>query len=639
MTKEVTITFKTGSGDLEVSAPLHSNLLEAAQAAGVAIDAPCGGAGTCGKCRVKLLEGDVVTEDSPSLSLEDKEIGWRLSCKSEVVEDIVVELPDVANAWQKGLKVNDEVNNNDPVWSRLADVLTEKGFMPDNGLVRIDLVMDPPAPDGDFSDIDRVARALKKEFGESVKIPLSILQELPILLRENNYQLTCYVLKRETLVSTLEFVRGPNDTVNPCAIACDIGTTSVSMQLIDLVELKVLMQASAGNAQIRYGADVINRIIQQEKPGGVERLQKAIVDETLNPLLKAVCEKAQMSHKAIIRLVFAANTTMNHLLLGIFADPIRKEPYVPAFNQLDNLTAGDVGLHLAPGIPIYVAPNVGSYVGGDITAGVLASEMWLSEELQMFVDLGTNGELVFGNSDFLMTCACSAGPAFEGGDIRCGMRATDGAVEGVVIDKDTFEPQLTIIGNDKPAGICGSGIIDLVAELFRTGAINGKGRFVAEGKRFTRDAYGIGSYILAFEEESATGKDVFINEVDLENFIRAKAAIFSAMVTMLNSTGFSVSDLSRVLVAGGIGGAINIENAIRIGLFPDIAHDSYDYLGNSSLLGARAMAQSRLVGRKVRELSTSMTYLELSSEPNYMDAFIAASFLPHTDAALFPSAQ
>lgn len=637
MTKNVTVTFKTGSGDLKVSAPSHSSLLELAQEAGIAIDAPCGGAGTCGKCRVRLIEGDLAAEDAIGLSPEDKADGWRLSCKSEVIEDVVIELPDFANAWQKGLKVNDEVNDADPIWLNLLGVLEREGLCCDSDVVRVDLVMDPPALGGDFPDNERVASALKKELGELVIIPLSVLQDIPLLLRENNFSITCYILRNSSGLK-LEYVCAPHEKVNPCAIACDIGTTSVSIQLVDLVEHKVLMQASAGNAQIRYGADVINRIIQQEKSGGIVRLREAIVNETLNPLVEAVCEKAQIPRKAIIHSVFASNTTMNHLLLGIFADPIRKEPYVPAFNYISDLTAGDVGLDLSPASPVYIAPNVGSYVGGDITSGVLASELWVSDELEIFVDLGTNGELVFGNHEFLMTCACSAGPAFEGGDIRCGMRATDGAIEAVTIDDATFEPGLTVIGDDKPAGICGSGIIDMVAELFRTGAINGKGRFVAEGKRFTRDIYGIGSYIVAFADESATGKEVYINEIDLENFIRAKAAIFSALMTMLESAGFSVSDLSRVLVAGGIGGAINIENAIRIGLFPDISHDAYAYLGNSSLLGARAMAQYRLAREKVDEIGSSMTYLELSSEVNYLDAFVAASFLPHTDSSLFPSA-
>jgi uncharacterized 2Fe-2S/4Fe-4S cluster protein (DUF4445 family) len=280
---------------------------------------------------------------------------------------------------------------------------------------------------------------------------------------------------------------------------------------------------------------------------------------------------------------------------------------------------------------------VGSYVGGDITAGILASGLWRSEELQLFIDLGTNGELVFGNNEFLLCCACSAGPAFEGGGIRDGMRATEGAVEAVTLEAAGFVPTLSVIGGGMPAGICGSGLIDLVSELFRTGAIDGRGRFVASGERFSRDAHDLGSYTLAFADETTTGEPIQLSEVDIDNFVRAKGAIYSAISVMLAATGFATSDISRVLIAGGIGSGINVENAVAIGLFPDIARSAYRYLGNTSLLGARAMAESSRVRRKVDELASGMTYLELSSEPGYMDAFIAACFLPHTDASLFPS--
>jgi uncharacterized 2Fe-2S/4Fe-4S cluster protein (DUF4445 family) len=257
----------------------------------------------------------------------------------------------------------------------------------------------------------------------------------------------------------------------------------------------------------------------------------------------------------------------------------------------------------------------------------------------MLIDLGTNGEIVFGNSEFLMSCACSAGPAFEGGDISCGMRATHGAIDAVTIDGETMDPKLKVIGKIRPVGLCGSGIIDLIAELFRTGIINGKGKFVRDGKRVLRDEFGMGSYVLAFPDESASGRQVAITEVDIDNFIRAKGAIFSAVMTLLSSLGFGPEVLERVYVAGGIGSGINIQNAIRIGMFPDLPLDKYDYIGNSSLAGAYAMLTSEDAGKKLWELSKSMTYLELSTQPGYMDSFVAACFLPHTDATLFPSVE
>ena len=305
---------------------------------------------------------------------------------------------------------------------------------------------------------------------------------------------------------------------------------------------------------------------------------------------------------------------------------------------MKGLKAADLGLNVNPMADLRIAPNIGSYVGGDITAGTLATLLWNKEEFSLFVDLGTNGEIVFGNQDFMMSCACSAGPAFEGGDISCGMRATDGAIEAVVLDVDTMEPTYTIIGDEgqKPVGLCGSGIIDMISELFRCGIVNAKGLFVREGKRVARDQHGTGRYILATPEESATGREVSLTEVDIDSFIRAKGAIYSAIATLLESLDMDDSVLEHVYVAGGIGSGINMKNAINIGMFPAADLEKYEYVGNSSLAGAYAMVLSDQANEKVEELAQNMTYVELSTHPGYMDNFVAACFLPHTDSWRFP---
>ena len=422
-------------------------------------------------------------------------------------------------------------------------------------------------------------------------------------------------------------------------LAIDIGTTTVSALLINMQTGEILGKASSGNGQIRYGADVINRIIESMKPGGSEKLQKAVVKETINPMIEQMCRSCGFDPMHIYRMSIASNTTMNHLLTGMNGDPIRMEPYIPTFYKTNALFANDIGISVNPDAHIIMAPNIGSYVGGDITAGTLVSMLWNRPEFSLFIDLGTNGELVFGNSDFMMSCACSAGPAFEGGDISCGMRATDGAIEACTIDKETMEPSYSVIGKEgeKPIGLCGSGIIDVISELFRTGIINPKGKFIREGKRVRHDAYGMGSYVLAFEEEAGSVKDVEINEVDIDNFIRAKGAIFSAIRTMLSSLDFDISMIDDVYVAGGIGSGINMQNAVRIGMFPDIPLDKFHYIGNSSLSGAYTMLLSKEAERKCYELASNMTYLELSTVPSYMDEFVACCFIPHTDTSLFPS--
>ena len=406
-----------------------------------------------------------------------------------------------------------------------------------------------------------------------------------------------------------------------------------------MVTGEIIGKASSGNGQIRYGADVINRIIEASRPGGRKRLQDAVVKETINPLVAEMCKASGFKANHIYRMSVASNTTMNHLLMGVYADPIRMEPYIPTFYKTNSLFASDIGICIHPDAHIIVSPNIGSYVGGDITAGAFISMIWNRPETSLFIDLGTNGELVLGNSDFLISCACSAGPAFEGGDISCGMRATDGAIEACTIDFETMEPSFSIIGDPgtKPVGLCGSGLIDVIAELYINGIINSKGKFIRDGRRIKHDKYGMGSYVLAFEEDAGSVRDVEITEVDIDNFIRAKGAIFSAVRTMLNYLDYTVDMIDDVYVAGGIGSGINMRNAVNIGMLPDIPQDKFHYIGNSSLTGAYMELLSTSAEKKVYEVASNMTYLELSTVPTYMDEFVASCFLPHTDTRLFPS--
>ena len=555
-----TIRFRIeNGGDVKVSAELHDNVLTLAQKAGVSIDAPCSGNGTCGKCRLRLISGAVEHEWSRHITQEELDDGWRLACQSRVIGDAVFLVPATAGAFE-------------------ADIRT-----------------------ADLSSPEEVARydaALDSIFDTG--------------------------LERSCAASGV-------------GIAVDIGTTTVTAAMLDLETGRILAKASAGNGQIRYGADVINRIIQSSRPGGREKLQRAVREETLVPLMKSLCAGSGKTPEDITRIVIAGNTTMEHLLVGADAETIRMEPYEPEFLELHGKTAGELGLPARADAAVIFAPNVGSYVGGDITAGVLTTLLWDKDELTLFIDLGTNGELVLGNRDYMLCCACSAGPAFEGGDISCGMRATTGAIEAVKIDAETMEPELSIIGEagEKPIGLCGSGIIDLIAELFRCGIISPKGRFVKEGRRIRHDQYGGGYYILAFPEESGDGREVSISEPDIDNFVKAKGAIFSATRAMLNGAGLELEDMSQVLIAGGIGSGIDIEKAISIGMLPKMPVETYSYIGNSSLTGACAMLVSDAAEEKVFELGRSMTYMELSTHPGYMEEFVAACFLPHTDASLF----
>jgi len=615
------------------------NLLELARRANVAIDAPCSGNGSCGKCRVKLLEGELESIPSRHISQEEYSQGWRLSCNCKIVGDVTVLVPDIASAYQSRMKTADLSSPQEiAVFTACQDALRATGLEFTNSCRSLVLTMAEPTLEDTAPDNERLTWAIQAELGvEKVEIPYTVMRILAARLRENGFTVC---VKGELLGDTFRCmdVCPPDDTkIVGCAI--DIGTTTVTMVLCDLVTGRLLAKGSSGNGQIRYGADVINRIIESTRPGGRKKLQDAILKETLSPIIARLCQSAGIDCRSILRLTVGANTTMNHLLLGVDADSVRMEPYIPSFFAWEGLLAGDLKLPAHPLAPVRIAPNIGSYVGGDITAGTLAAGFWDKEEMSLFIDLGTNGELVFGNRDFLMSCACSAGPAFEGGDISCGMRATDGAVEACTIDENTMEPTLTVVGEpgQKPVGICGSGIIDLIAELFRCRIINPRGLFVREGERVKRDAYGMGRYILVRPEDTETGREISINEVDIDNFIRAKGAIYSAIDTLLSTVDMPVEAIETVYVAGGIGSGINIRNAIRIGMFPDVEEEKYRYIGNSSLTGAYAITVSDQSWDKCKELAANMTYLELSTYPGYMDNFVAACFLPHTDSWRFPS--
>lgn len=638
-----TITFMIeGSDPVVISANAGEKLLDVARKANVAIDAPCSGNGVCGKCRVRLASGYLDAPINRHITSEEYAAGWRLACMAQVSGDAVIEVPDIASAYRSRMKVADLSSPEEiAIFEELHQKLMDAGITFGSDLSFLPLELTEPTLDDTMPDNERLLRAVEETTGyaqENIILPYPVLRDLSWVLRESEFHVKCVIShdgdNRRLMIRDVL----PADNTDPIVgFALDLGTTSLAGLLVDLQTGKILAKASGGNGQIRYGADVINRIIESDKLGGRRRLQDAVIKESIIPMLVQMYRSANINPRRIYRMVLAGNTTMNHLLLGLYSSPIRMEPFVPSFFQTSYIYVRDIGLKMNPMAELIVAPNIGSYVGGDITAGTLVSMIWNSPELSLFIDLGTNGELVFGNNEFLMSCACSAGPAFEGGDISCGMRATDGAIEACTIDKDTLEPTLTVVGGEAPAGICGSGIIDIIAELFRTGAINGKGKFIRENPRILHDEHGMGSYVIAWQKDTGGIKDVVINEVDIDNFIRAKGAIFSATQTMLQSLGFDASAIERVYVAGGIGSGINMKNAVTIGMFPDIPLDHFHYIGNSSQAGAYAMLLSSEAREKVFELGRSMTYLELSNEPGYMDEFVAACFLPHTDASLFPS--
>ncbi len=638
---KIQFQFEDG-GIVEAYTNPGESVLEAARKVNVAIDAPCSGNAACGKCRVKLLEGELDSQRTRHLSEDEYAEGWRLACVSRPESDVRVLVPDIASAYKSRMKAADLSSEAEVrIFNSMKTHMEEAGITLRNSLELLPVFMDIPTLDDTMPDVERLERAVEAASGISrIRVPYTVLKSLPDKLRDHNFDVQCLIRKTKRDVFVYD-IFGKNENVRVGGLALDIGTTTVSALIIDMLNGDILAKATTGNGQIRYGADVINRIIESRKPGGQKALQDAVIKETINPLIDTMCESSGIGHDQIYRMCVGANTTMNHLFAGINAEPLRTEPYIPAFFKTNAFFAGDLGIDINRDAHIIMAPNIGSYVGGDITAGTFASLIWNRPEYSVFIDLGTNGEIVFGNSEFFTSCACSAGPAFEGGEISCGMRATDGAIEACKIDAASMEPTFSVIGDagTKPVGLCGSGLIDLISELYRCGLISPKGKFIRQGKRIRHDKYGMGSYVVAFREDAGSVRDIEITEVDIDNFIRAKAAIFSGIQTLLSYVGFDVSMIDDVFVAGGIGSGINMQNAVSIGMFPDIPLEKFHYIGNSSLTGAYAMLLSGEAERKVYEIARNMTYIELSTTPGYMEEFVAASFIPHTDMSLFPSSR
>ncbi len=640
---DVTFTFENEHmHPVTVSCAPGANLLSVARLANVAIDAPCSGNGACGKCRVKLLSGNLNCWPSSHITPEESAEGWCLSCGSKVESDVTVLVPDIAAAYKNRMQTADLSSGEEvAIFEKLLDDMKNAGVELSNEFCDTVITLPEPTLSDTLPDNERLINGVKDAFSvKNVEIPYFAIAKLARQLRESDFMIRIVGEKKGDNFKIYDIL-SPLDTTPVCGLAIDIGTTTVSAVLVDMKDGKLLAKASSGNGQIRYGADVINRIIEQNKTGGIKRLKDAIVRETIIPIVSNLCHSAKVVITKIVRVCVASNTTMNHLLLGVYSDPVRTEPYIPTFFYLHGMKAQNIGLAVNPEAELVVCPNIGSYVGGDITAGTLTTLLWDKDEFSLFVDLGTNGEIVFGNRDFMMSCACSAGPAFEGGDISCGMRATDGAIESITIDKDSMNPTYSVVGEEgqKPVGLCGSGIIDIISELYRTGIINSKGKYVREGDRVKHDEYGMGSYIIATPDESDTGREIALTEVDIESFVRAKGAIYSAIDTLLSSIDMDESVVEHFYVAGGIGSGINIKNAINIGMLPDIPLEKYEYIGNSSLSGAYAAVYSGAAEKKIEDLSRNMTYVELSTHPGYMDNFVAACFIPHTDLSRFPNSK
>lgn len=636
----VKVNFK--SHNKEVDCNKGDSLLEVARKSNIFIDAPCGGNVSCGKCKIKVLKGNLDTEKTLHISDEEWNQGYRLACNSKVIEDIEIEVPSKLSASMNNMKIEGSNKSKDKrLFDRAKNIIKDESLEFKTNIDKRYIEMQSPTLDDNISDVDRLKRSVRNILGyEDIDFNLNLLRKMPIIFRESNFNITITYVKKKNKITIINIEKG-NTENKLYGVAIDIGTTSVVVALVDLYSKEVIDKASSGNAQIKYGADVINRIVYATKDNGMDDLNKAIIDDTVNPLLESLYIENNINKDDVVTIVVAGNTTMSCLFLGVYPDYLRQEPYIPPFLKSPKLMGEDLNLNVNNSAYIYIAPSVASYVGGDITAGVLSAGIWTSDENILFIDLGTNGEIVFGNKDYMMSCACSAGPAFEGGGISCGMRAASGAIEKVCIDKETLKPNLSIIGNELPQGICGSGIIDLICQMLDNKIIDRRGKIHKDlnNERIRFNEFEIGEYVLASKDEYDIENDITVSEVDIDNFIRAKGAIYSGASVLVESLGMDFSVIDKVYIAGGIGNSLNIENAIFIGLLPDIDRHKFSYIGNSSLVGAYLALISKDAKKKLNNIGNEMTYVELSVYPTYMDEFISACFLPHTNIEQFPTVK
>lgn len=616
------ITFLPDEKSVEVDE--ETTIAEAAQRANVHINNLCGGEGVCGECRVLIREGAARADEKASafFSKEEIEKGFVLACQTTIHDDLEVLIPPD---------------------SRIAgaQIMTQEGTgasgRPDSQpLVRkIYLELPPPTLEDNISDIERVSRALRKKLGwHSYEISLYCLQHLSDNLRDHDWKVTVAVVKDKKGYRIIRI--DPSDTTaRNFGIALDIGTTTVVAQLVEINSGKVIGVEGTLNLQAGFGEDVISRMIYACGKDGLHPLQEAVI-KNINQLIKKLTQEKKIPLEEIDAIVAAGNTTMSHFLLGLTPCSIRLDPYVPTADIYPQILAKDIGIHINPSGILETIPSVASYVGGDIVAGVMACGMADHPEVRGLIDIGTNGEIAIGNNEWLVCCSASAGPAFEGGGTRCGMRAIRGAIEKVKISNGELTYQT--IGNAPPIGICGSGLIDCIYELVTNGIIGADGKFHRDlnDARLTREN-DVPRYVIAPPDETETGDAIIISESDIGNLIKSKGAVFAAIKSLMDYIGLDFDKMETLYVAGGFGNFLDISKAVAIGLLPDIPREKIEFIGNSSLTGARVCLLSETALERSLNISRSMTNIELSHHQPFMDEYVAALFLPHTDRKLFPS--
>jgi uncharacterized 2Fe-2S/4Fe-4S cluster protein (DUF4445 family) len=607
------------------------NIYSALKRAGIYLTASCGGKGTCGKCRVRIIEGNYKALSHGKLNSSEKESGIVLACQTEPKENLLIEIPK-----ESRLVVGDKIAISKT--KEMAEYLKSYGVAINPTVRRIVLELPPANINDNISDLERLRRALDDKGLNGIRFSHDFILEMGEILRSSDWNVELVYVEGQGVPAEAIFLMPAESCMRRYGIAIDIGTTTVVVYLVNLITGDIVDIGSTYNSQMRHGDDVITRIVYAtegaEPEKNLSELQNAVVSD-INTIVDSLIDRHKIQPCEIDAAAVAGNTTMSHIFWGLSPASIREEPYVPTVSFFPMWRGGTAKLSINAQSPVYTVPCVASYVGGDITAGILASKMHRNSETALFMDIGTNGEIAIGNNEWMMTAACSAGPCFEGSGIRCGMRATAGAIEAVKIDKNTFEPEITVIGGGAPVGICGSGMVDAISDMFLTGILDQKGKFIANKSNRVRSGEDGLEYV--FFSGDSVHKDIVLTEVDIENIMRSKAAIYAGVTTLLSEAGFPVDAIEKVYIAGGFGNYLNIEKAIILGMLPDIAKERFVFIGNASISGAYLCLLSEELRREAEKIASMMTYIELSVSRSFMDEYMSALFLPHTDMEQFPT--
>jgi len=607
-----------------IEAVKGETLLEAAIDAGVGINSICGGRGLCGKCRVIVREGgenlSPPTEaERRTLSREDFINNFRLACQARIEKkgQILIEVP-----------LESQVNR-----QRLLLKGLEKKIAPQPAVRKITLNLKEPSLLDVLADVDRLLEAVESEVGLKAKMDYEAMKEAPHELRRGKWRVSVVLWRDEEIIS-VEHDSSPE----LYGFAVDIGTTKLAGYLVDLKSGKVVATASMMNPQITYGEDVITRIkFAMENEENLKVMNRSVI-EGINKMISEACEKAQVSQQRIYDMTVAGNTAMHHIFLGIPPNYVALIPYPAALQSPIDVKARELGVKINSGAYVHALPAIAGFVGGDAVADVLATEIYRADEVSMLIDIGTNTEIVLGNRENLTACSCASGPAFEGAHIKHGMRAVSGAIEHIWIDPETFEAGYRTIGDEKPHGLCGSAIVDAVAEMLKTGLIDSSGRFNRriETPRLRKNGNSF-EFVIAWKDETSNAYDIVVTQNDIREVQLAKAAIYTGTSILMKHMRVQPKDIQRIYLAGAFGNYVDPQNAKIIGMYPDVPLERVRFVGNTAGSGARMTLLSVKAREKAGELAKKINYVELGADPNFQDEFLKATYLPHRDPKRFPS--